>query len=114
MAMCAGYLSTHQVSLPHGTIGTGLALVPGRGNFGGEPLAEDRVDSIEVNTGAARFAIKKRGFDLFDSVKVDGIEVVSPGKSEGIALAGVDGAEILASGDASIEVSIEENGPLRR
>ncbi|HBY93339.1 MAG TPA: hypothetical protein DEP84_05125 [Chloroflexi bacterium] len=96
-----------------GTQTRGISLTGGFGSFGGPNLAADRGTTIAVNTGPAQFTIRKQGFNLFDAVTVNGVAVVAPGASPGVELIGTDGSIFRAANDANVQVSIEENGPVR-
>ncbi|MBI5469515.1 MAG: hypothetical protein HY891_10325, partial [Deltaproteobacteria bacterium] len=89
-----------------------VRVVPGGGNTPGM-LAEERGGVISVNTGAMTVTVRKKGFNLFDSVAADGKDIVLPGASKGIVVEGDDGSEYLASNDRDAKVAIEENGPVR-
>src|SRR5690349_1628141 len=73
-----------QASLRGGGKNTGVSLTNGKGNFGGPDLATDSGGSISVNTGPARFVIRKANFDLFDQVVVHGKTLVASGASQGL------------------------------
>jgi hypothetical protein len=93
-----------------------LRLVPGNGNFGGAALASDLGSAIVVDTGAAQFRMRKSGFNLLERVTVGALDVVPglPGDpSPGIELIGTDGTAYRSLNDATSEVAIEENGPVR-
>ncbi|MFQ5857372.1 MAG: LamG-like jellyroll fold domain-containing protein [Anaerolineae bacterium] len=110
-----------QADLQAGAQNTALALINGSGDpsagsghgFGGPDLATDQGATIVVDTGQAQFTIRKQGFNLFDSVVVNGVTLVSAGASPGIVLTGADGDAYLAANDTDVQVSIEENGPAR-
>jgi hypothetical protein len=87
-------------------------VIRGSGNSYGK-LAESKGDVIIVNTGVMTVEIKKKGFNLFDSVTGDNKEIISKGASKGIVVIGEAGAEYTASNDTKAKVSIEENGPVR-
>jgi hypothetical protein len=99
-----------------------LFLTTGHGNFGGEPLAKDSPAKIEIRVGIAEFTIRKSRFNLIDRAVVANKEIIKPGTSRGLILAGpalgltVCGAcktSYSSSNDASSIAEIEENGPAR-
>ncbi len=102
-----------QTDLSASTQITSISLSTGSGNFGGSNLALDQGTTIAVNTGPAQFIVRKQGFNLFDSVTVNGVSLVSSGASPGIVLTGADGTVYRAANDGNVQVSIEENGPAR-
>jgi hypothetical protein len=102
-----------QTDLAAGAQSTAIALVPGGGSFGGANLATDQGTTILVDTGAARFTIRKQGFNLLDRAVVGGTELVAPGTSPGVELVGSDGTVYNAGNDPAVAVEIEENGPAR-
>lgn len=70
----------------------------------------DTADAVAVSTGALQFTVSKKKGNLFESVKVDGKELItSAGK--GLVVLKVDGSEALAGPPA--EVKIEQAGPMR-
>ena len=89
-----------------------LSIVPGTGSTAGD-MASEQGGVITVDTGVIAVKIKKKGFNLFDSVAAGQEVIVEPGASAGIVVAGGDGTEYLASADPFAMVSIEENGPVR-
>jgi hypothetical protein len=76
----------------------------------GTPLAVDLGGQISINTGAAQFTIKKKGFNLFDKVVVGGKELVSTGSTSGIELTAQDGTVYSSALDPNASVTIEQNG----
>lgn len=87
-------------------------VIRGNGNSAGK-LAEDNDEMITVNTGVMVVQIRKKGFNLFDNVSVDGSEIIAKGKSRGCIVTGKEREEYLAFNDAKARVLIEENGPVR-
>ncbi|MBI3073714.1 MAG: hypothetical protein HYY84_16510 [Deltaproteobacteria bacterium] len=79
----------------------------------GAPLAIDLNDRVEINTGTAQFTVSKTRFNLLDSVSVGGQVIVAAGQSPGIELTALDDSVRKAADDTAVQVSIEENGPLR-
>jgi len=100
-----------QVSLPaNGT--TTIYLTTGSDNFGGEDLAKDNGDYITINTGKAQFKIRKKNFNFFDSVVVDGEEFITS-NNQGSIVALSDGTYYKSINDPNSTAIIEENGPVR-
>lgn len=107
-----------------GGITASLAVTKGNGNFGGKNLAEDLGTEILVHTGVAQFIIRKKQFNLFDSVNVGDRVLIAKGTSPGLVLkgplpgqltCGTQGCRTLYSSslDHDSEVQIEENGPAK-
>lgn len=102
---------------------TSIALKGGKGNFGGPNLAIDEGENIRINTGPGEFIIRKKNFNLFDQVYVNGRQVVSSGSSKGLLLRGPAYPDIVcvrpcatiyaSANDADSQVIIEENGPVK-
>lgn len=105
-----------------------ISLVSGTGNSPEIELAHDNGDYININTGPAQFRIKKSGFNLFDSVVVNGNELISPNNSGGMSMIGFENSTYTLNGithtltqneiydsknDPDSTVVIEENGPVR-
>lgn len=90
-----------------------LALVRGHGAFGAADLAREDPEFIHVDTGVARFEVRKQGFDFLH-------RVVSKGRDLTAVVARPGGVVVLAAGtayrsalDEQSEVVVEENGPVR-
>jgi hypothetical protein len=87
------------------------ALTNGSGAFGGADLGRDAGDRYVIETGAARFEVRKSGFDVLDRVVQGGSEVVASHTGGGIVvLAG--GTRYESGLDTGSEVVLEENGPV--
>ena len=88
-----------------------------QGNFPSGNLASEDNDYIYVNTGPSQFWIRKKNFNLLDKVVLNGIEVISPGESEGIVVKGKryndNDYSIFSSILGDSNVIIEENGPVK-
>ncbi len=67
-------------------------------------------DRFLVNTGPLTFAVRKNGFNLIDTAKVNDQTVVRS-HSRGLGVC-VGGQEYLASSDPNVRVVLEEKGPL--
>jgi|GEM_PF-3600046 len=72
----------------------------------------DSETQIVVDTKAARFAIRKQRFNLFDAMWVGDEQIVTPGDARGPYMVGSDGTVFRASADPDCEVIVEEQGPL--
>jgi hypothetical protein len=101
-----------QTSVKSGGINNNIHVIRGSGNSPGE-LAEDKGEVISINTGVMSVQIKKKGFNLFDSVIMEGRGIIAKGTSKSIVAIGEEGKEYLALNDSKTKVSIEENGPVR-
>ena len=71
-------------------------------------------DYLEVSTGAARFRLNKRRFNLFDTVYVGSTRLASATDASGAAAATSSGRRFLSSGKAPDEVALETDGTLRK
>lgn len=104
-------LTDFQATVTAGGTAT-VELTKGQGNFGGRELAVDRGSSIEIDTGHARFNVRKGGFSLFNSVEVAGTQLLS--KAQGGLLMRSPSNEVYSSAnDPESTVVIEDNGPVR-
>ncbi len=92
--------------------GDAYALVQGAGAFGGAPLATTSGDTIRIDTGRARFNVRKRHFNGLDRVVRDGVQIVTSHDVGGVVVE-TDGIRYESAFDDSSEVTIEENGPVR-
>ncbi len=106
-------LADFQANCPAGGTANGMSVVRGAGKSEGELLAVQTADRIEVNTGAMRGWIRKKGFDLLHRVEIDGKILVRDGKGPGIVLTAENGEKYRAEWDHESRVTIEENGPVR-
>lgn len=71
---------------------------------------QDGQNEIVVSTGPLSFAVGKSEFNLFRSIKVDGVEMLTPG-GRGLVLYSEGGKEILAGVPSNVVV--EAAGPMR-
>lgn len=89
-----------------------LTVVYGKKTVGpsnGIKIVDDE-ESLKVSTGPLDFAISKKKFNLFESLHVDGKEVLtSAGK--GLVIIQKDGSEVLAG--PPTEIVRENDGPMR-
>lgn len=108
----SGRIRWVEATFPASTPGAGYALVRGAGAFGGAPMATDDGSRIVVQTGAARFEIRKSGFNLLDRVVRGTAEVVSAHADGGIVVLSA-GTLFTSSADAGSSVVLEVNGPVR-
>jgi hypothetical protein len=67
--------------------------------------------AMTVNTGAAVFVMNKLNFNLFDSVTVNGVEVVAPSSESGIVVTRPDNS-VWRSNFGPATFTIEDQGPL--
>lgn len=70
-------------------------------------------DGISIDTGTLKARIGTGGFRLFESVNVDGREILAPRSSEGFRIVTSDGRMFTTANDRNGRISIEENGPIR-
>jgi len=87
-------------------------LLAGGGNAAGPSLAVDQGSTIRIDTGAAQFNVKKSGFNGIDAAVVNGQALVAPHPDGGLEIS-AGGTLYTSALDASSEVTIEENGPLK-
>lgn len=85
----------------------------GQGNFGGESLATDVGEFININCGVARFQLRKQNFNFFDSVVVGKSQLVTAGNSGSILLQDSDNQVYSSANDKNSSLVIEENGPIK-
>jgi hypothetical protein len=100
-----------QADVKAGKMNKLISVTNGLGNTTGSLATEDD-NFILVDTGIIAVKIRKKDFNLFDSVISNGQEIISR-SSKGITLSDEKGGEYLASNDRNVTVSIEENGPVR-
>ncbi len=98
--------------VPAGGIASSLELSAGAGSSDGPDVASLAGNTITLDTGVLQATVLKSGFNLFDTVKIDGTDVVAPHQSAGILGEAADG-QIVAPRPSSLSVAIEENGPAR-
>lgn len=101
-----------EATFPASTPGRSYALVRGTGGFGGANLATDDGSRIIVQTGAARFEVRKSGFNLLDRVVRGSAEIVASHADGGIVVLS-GGTLFTSSADPGSEVVLESNGPVR-
>ena len=70
-------------------------------------------DEIAVDTGAVRFAVRKRGFRLFERVEVGALRRALPLSGQDLAVEDERGESYLSSLDTASRVAIEEKGALQ-
>lgn len=66
-----------------------------------------------IDTGKAQFTIKKKGFNLFNKVVVDGKNIIANPANSGLYLVDHKGNTYSSANDTASRASIEEQGPLR-
>jgi hypothetical protein len=90
-----------------------LLVTEGAGVSAGDDLAEELSDedgdSIQVDTGPMQVVLSADAFDLFESVTVDGQQLVEPSAASGLYGTSFAGDLLLPGDDTS--VTIERNGP---
>lgn len=112
-----------QASLSAGQKNTSIVLTTGgSGNFGGAALAADNGSTILVDTGAARFTIRKANFNGIDQASIGSTNVLSSGASQGLVLHGPTPGQSVcppcttvysSANDSESTAVIEENGPAK-
>jgi len=100
-----------EVALHAGQVLDELAVVSGPGESGGSPIGASSSESILLDTGPLQALIRVDGFNLFQSVTVEGKLVIPMNTLPGIVGRGV-GGEVLVPGKGT-KVVLEENGPAR-
>ncbi len=74
---------------------------------------QEDADTLRVHTGPLEFEISKRSFRLFESVRLNGVEMIDASRPRGFFLTSVED-KVYESGLArSPEVQVESSGPLR-
>lgn len=111
-----------QVDVNAGQVNTALSVTDGgSGSFGGPDLAFDNGRSISVDTGSARFTIRKDRFNVLDEVVMGQARLVTRDTSQGLVVVGPEPGRtacpcttIYASAnDPASTAVIEENGPVK-
>jgi len=82
-------------------------------NFDSPIVLRETRERIEVDNGILRFAIPKDGFNLFDSLSLSDIEVISTGQSHGFSVTDRKGRKFSTIFDPSPRIEVELSGPLR-
>lgn len=90
-----------------------MFITIGKSVFSENKLAKESGDTITVDTGPAQFSFRKKGFNLFDKVTVNGKELVASSTTSGIVLTGENSTTYHSNHDQKTNVVIEENGPIR-
>jgi hypothetical protein len=98
--------------VPAGGLSSSLEVIGGAGQSEGANVATDGGNVITLDTGAVQATVLKAGFNLFDTVKVGGSDVVAPHQSAGILGMDADGLLVVPR-PSSLSVVLEENGPAR-
>ena len=104
-----------------GKTNTAISMTRGSGNFGGPILATEDAAYITIATGASKFVVKKKNFDLIDQAVVDDHVLVKAGASAGLVVVGPSPGSTVcpcstvysSSNDPASTAVIEENGPVR-
>ncbi len=100
------------VAAKGGTEYTLSTLLSGGGNAAGPDLAAEQGGTIRIDTGAAQFTVKKSGFNGIEAAVVNGQALVTQHPDGGLEIS-AGGTLYTSALDASSEVTIEENGPLK-
>jgi hypothetical protein len=77
-------------------------------------VLRDDADRLEISTGAARFVFNKKKFNLLDSVKVGGAEVLKAGARTGVVATDSSGRQFTSGSRPPESVSLETDGPVRK
>lgn len=88
-------------------------LTAGTGIVPPTKLATEENDFIKVDTGAAKFSLRKKGYNLFDSVSVKGTELIKSGHTSGVVLTAMDDTLYVSHQDQQSTAEISHNGPVR-
>ena len=94
--VAAGQISSHIVT-------------DGAGASAGADLAAIVGDEVQIDTGPLQVSLSTSAFDLFETVTVDGVPLVTPSSEAGLAATSVTGAPLSPGADTVVE--IERNGP---
>lgn len=74
---------------------------------------EDAAGEFRVDTGPLQFVVKKQGFNLLDSVVVDGRKIVQQESGDGLYVVDHEGSRYDAAFDKDVSVQVEEQGPVK-
>ncbi len=75
--------------------------------------AVEGADGIAVDSGAISFLVRRRGFNLLDSVKLNGKAVMTSDATHGLYLVDHEGTTYRAANDAGVKLTVEERNDLR-
>src|SRR5690606_27559677 len=67
---------------------------------------------IKVDTGNARFVIRRQGFNLIDGLWLGDRQLIAPGDRQGPYMADEHGTQFWAANDVDSDVVVEDVGPL--
>ena len=98
--------------VPAGGVSSELSIIGGAGKSEGADVASDDGNAITLDTGLVVAKVLKAGFNLFDTVQVDGVDIVAPHQSAGLIGLDADGLLVVPR-PSSVQVVLEENGPAR-
>ena len=112
MARRAGVLVDFQPTVAQGQSRT-YRIVKGMAAAHPTPLQiSDNGTTITVNTGPAVFAIRKSGFNLFDTVTVNGVPLVSSSSASGVSVTKAGDSSLWRSNFGMTSAAVEDAGPL--
>ena len=74
---------------------------------------QEDADCVRVETGPLAFEISKRRFRLFESVRLDGVEMIDRSRPRGFSVVSPDGKTYESGLDPAPRVHVEARGPLR-
>ncbi len=95
-----------------GGINSALEITAGAGRSDGPDVAQESGNVIVLDTGVLQASVLQAGFNLFDTVTMDGVDLVEPHQSAG--LLGLSAAgQLVVPQPSSLSVVVEENGPAR-
>jgi len=71
----------------------------------------ETADGLEVDTGPLQFAVRRAGFNLLDTVRLHGRDMLAPDPGAGLYLVDHEGARYRAANDKATTLTVEEQGP---
>lgn len=74
---------------------------------------KDAGDVFIIDTGISQISVRKKGFNLFDSVVLNGNNLISNSAAGGLYLVDHEGKTYSSANDSGSNAVIEEEGPLR-
>src|SRR5262249_26526852 len=98
--------------VPGGGISSALELIGGAGHSAPPDVGREAGNGITLDTGAVKATVLKAGFNVFDTVSIDGQDIVAPHQSAGILGLDADGLLVVPK-PSTVSVVLEENGPAR-
>jgi hypothetical protein len=78
---------------------------------GSEKIVLNETDTaVEVDTGAVKFSVSKKNFNLLENVLVKNKQLIKAGSKHGLYLIDHEGSVYRAANDKGVKVTVEEKG----